>query len=220
MNASLRVCPLSVLAASLAHPFFAANGGEINAAAYGKIPLTFEWRGAEVGGEPFVTHVSGHTLAFAASGAVIEHAGTGSPHQPEAMLRFVGARRDAQPRATGPQAGTANYILGGHPKQSRTGIPLYGKIEYRNLYPGIDLIYYGNQNRLEYDLVVAPGVSWRSIRLAFGGATDVEIDREGNLKVQTGAGWATHGRPIVYQRFGSRRREVFGQYVLRGAQEV
>jgi hypothetical protein len=218
MNSSFRVCPLSVFA-SLAHAFFAGNSAGINAAAYGKMPLTFEWRGPEAGGQPFVTYVSGHPVAFAASGAVIERPGPGR-HQPETMLRFVGASPSVQPQAVGPQAGTANYLVGTRPEQWRTGVALYKSIKYRNLYPGIDLIYYGNQNRLEYDLVVAPGASWRSIRLAFGGARNVEIDREGNLRLQTGAGWVTHGRPVVYQRFGSRRREVSGQYVLRDGLEV
>jgi hypothetical protein len=184
------------------------------------MPLIFERRGAEAGGQPFVAHISGHTIAFAASGAVIERPGRGGSHQREAMLRFAGARPNVQPRAAGPQAATANYIVGLRAEQWRTNIPLYGKIKYRNLYPGIDLIYYGNQNRLEYDLVVTPGASWRSVRVAFGGAKKVEIDREGNLIVRTGSGPVKYGRPVVYQRFQGGRREVFGQYILRGRHEV
>jgi len=136
------------------------------------------------------------------------------------MLRFVGARSNVQPRAAGPRDGTANYLVGLRPEQWRTGVPLYKRIEYRNLYAGIDLIYYGNQNRLEYDLVVAPSASWRSIRLAFGGAKNIEIDREGNLRFQTGSGWVTHGRPVVYQKVQGGRREVSARYVLRGGHEV
>jgi len=220
MNATLRFCPLSVFVTSLAHAFFAGNAGGIHAASYGKVPLTFESRGEEPGGQSFVTHVSGRTMAFAASGAVIERPRPGGSRQPQATLRFLGARPNVQPQAAGPQSGTANYIVGLRPEYWRTNIPLYGKIEYRNLYAGIDLIYYGNQNRLEYDLVLAPGASWRSIRLAFGDAKTVEIDTEGNLKVQTSSGWVTHGRPVIYQRFRSGRREVSGRYVLRGGHAV
>src|SRR5580658_1619306 len=220
MNSGFRVCPFPVFAASLAHALFAGNGGGIDVAAYGKMPLTFEWRGAEAGAQSFVTHVSGLTVAFTASGAVIGHPGPGGSHPPEAILRFVGARPNVQPRATGPQAGTANYIMGLRPEHWHTSIPLYGKIKYRNLYPGIDLIYYGNQNRLEYDLVVAPEASWRSIRLAIGGGSNVEIDGEGNLKVQTDSESVTYGRPVVYQRFRSGRRAVLGRYVFRSGEEV
>src|ERR1035438_7983262 len=92
MNSRFWVCPLAVFGGGLGHGLLAGNGGVINAAAYGKTPLTFEWRGAEADGQPFVPHVSGHTMAFAASGAVIERPGPGGPHQPETMLRFVGAR--------------------------------------------------------------------------------------------------------------------------------
>jgi hypothetical protein len=220
MNTSFRFCSLSVFVTGLAPAFFAGNGGGINAAAYGRMPLTFEWRGAETVGQPFVTHVSGHTMAFAPSGAIIERPGPGGSHESEAMLRFVGARPDVQPRAAGPQVGTANYMEGSRPEQWRTSIPRYAKIKYRNLYPGIDLIYYGKQNRLEYDLVVAPDVSWQSIRLAFGGAKNLEVDREGSLRLQAGGAWVTQGRPVVYQSVRSGRSEVFGRYVMRGGHEV
>ena len=217
MNSSLRVCPLAVF---LAHALFAGNGEGINAAAYGKMPLTFEWRGTEAAGQLFVAHVSGHTVAFAASGEVIGRPVPGGFHQPEATLRFMGARPNVQPRAAGPQAGIANYFTGSHPEHWRTGVPLYKAIKYSNLYPGIDLIYYGSQNRLEYDLVVAPDASWRSIRLTFGCARKIEIDGQGNLRLQTGSGWVTHGRPVVYQSVQGIRREIFGQYVYSGGHEV
>jgi hypothetical protein len=214
------VCPLTVLLAGLAYGFSAGAGRGPAQAAYGRMPLTFEWRGAATGRQPFVTRVSGHTMAFAASGAVIERPGPSGADRPEPLLRFVGALPNVQPRAVGAQAGTANYLLGSRPEQWRTGVPLYRKIKYRNLYSGIDLIYYGNQDRLEYDLVVAPGASWRSIRLAFGRARSVEIDAQGDLKVQTGSGWVTHARPVVYQRFQGGRREVYGQYVRKGGREI
>jgi len=216
MNSNFRVSPLSVFLVSLVQACFAGNSGGTQVAAYGKMPLTFEWRAAEAGGPPFVAHISGNTLAFAASGTVIEGSGF---HQSKAILQFVGARAKVQPQAVGSQTATANYLMGRRPEQWRTGVPLYRKIKYRNLYSGIDLIYYGNQNQLEYDLVVAPDASWRSIRLAFGGG-NVEIDRDGNLRVQTGSGWATQGPATIYQRFGSGRREVSGRYLLRSRNEV
>ena len=220
MTSTFRVCPLAVLVVGSVHAFFAGNDGRINVAAYGKTPLTFEWRGAEGGRQPFTAHVSRHTVAFAASGAVMEQTGPRGSDRPEATLRFVGTRPNVQPRAVGPQAGVANYIAGSHPDHWRTSFPLFKAIAYDNLYPGIDLIYYGNQDQLEYDLVVAPGSSWRSIRLAFSGAGKIEIDRTGNLRLQTNSEWITHGRPLVYQRFGTDRREVSGQYVFRSGHQI
>jgi len=219
MNSSFRVCSLAVLVA-LAHASFAGDSRGTNAAAYGQMPLTFEWRGSEASGHTFITRVSRHTVAFTASGAVIERPGQDGSHQPQAALRFVGTRRHVQPQPAGPPAGIANYFTGSHPEQWRIGVPLFKAIKYANLYPGIDLIYYGNQNRLEYDLVVAPGASWRTIRLAFGGAKKIEIDGEGNLRLRRSSGWVTHGRPVVYQSAQSGRREVSGQFVFRGGHEV
>src|SRR5580693_3815241 len=206
MNSPIRLCVLAALLTGLAYADSAGNSGEQTSRAHRTLSLTFEPRGGEDG--QFVTRVSGHRLVLGASGAV------------SGMLRFAGARSKALPRAVGAQAGIANYLFGARPERWRTGVPLYKKIKYRNLYSGIDLIYYGNRNRLEYDLVVAPGASWRSIRLAFDGARNIEIDRQGDLKVQTGSGWVTHGRPVVYQGFQGGRREVYGQYVLKGGREI
>jgi hypothetical protein len=219
MNSTFRFCLLTICLTSLAHALFAGDGRGINAAAYGKLPLTFAWRGPGAAEQPFAANVSGHRLAFAASGEVIERA-LGGSYQSEATLQFVGARANVQPRAAGPQSGTANYFTGSDPEGWRTGVPLFQAIKYANLYPGIDLIYYGNQDRLEYDLVVGPGASWRSIRLAFGGAQKIEIDRQGNLRLQTSSGWVTHGRPAVYQSVQGIRRKVSGQYVFSGGHEV
>ena len=202
MNSLVRACPLAVILASLSYA----------AETYLTQPLTFEWPGTQAGGQPFVAHVAGHSLAFGASGTVYGRS--------ETMLRFAGARLNVQPQAAGPQIGSANYFLGSRPGQWRTGVPLFNRIEYANLYAGVDLIYYGNQNRLEYDLVVAPGAAWRSIRLAFRGARIIAIDGGGDLRIRTGAGWITHGRPVIYQRAGSGRHEISGHYVLRGGNEV
>ena len=114
-------------------------------------------------------------------------------------MRLAGARGNLAPQAVGRQAGSASYLVGS-PDRWRLGAPLFEKIRYSGLYPGIDLIYYGDENRVEYDFVVAPGASWRSIRLEFTGAKAVEIDKSGDLKLQTSLGWLRHRRPRVYQQ--------------------
>jgi len=194
------------------------------ARAYGERPLLFEQHQAADGGmAQFRAHASGRKLLFGASGAISEWglAGAGaSDPQPEITMRLIDARPDVAPRSAEAQAGSANYLAGSHPDQWRIGVPLYGKIIYSAVYPGIDLIYYGNQNQLEYDFVVAPGASWRSIRLAFGGARAVAIDPNGDLKLQTRGGWLRHRRPRVYQQLASGRSEISGHYVLQGSGRV
>lgn len=211
MSSNYRVGLLIFFVGSFAYGFSNGNSQPLNPAAYGKMPLTFEWRGDSVW-QPVVAHVAGRTVAFAASGAVMDSAGL--------MLQFPGSRPAVLPRKDGPQVGIANYFTGSNPDQWRTGVPLFQAIRYSSLYPGVDLVYHGNQNRLEYDLIVAPGASWQSIRLAFGGAEPVEIDSEGNLKVPTESGWVTHARPAVYQITQEGRRAVPARYVLNGAHEA
>jgi hypothetical protein len=211
MNSSLRVCLLAVLLAG------------ILSARYGERPLVFEeQRAADGERAQFSAHASRRKLLFSASGAVSEWGSGGGAYdpQPEMTMRLMDARPDVAPRAIGTQAGSANYLAGSHTDQWRIGVPLYGKIIYPGVYPGIDLIYYGNQNQLEYDFVVAPGASWRSIRLAFSGAQAIAIDANGDLKLQTRGGWVRHRRPRVYQQLASGRSEISGHYVLQGNGQV
>ena len=135
-------------------------------------------------------------------------------------MRLVGARPAVAPLAAAMQAGSANHLVGAHPDHGQSGVPLFPKIKYPDIYPGVDLVYYGDQDRLEYDFVVAPGASWRPIRLVFSGAQAMQIDSRGDLKIQTRWGWLRHRRPQVYQQFPTGRREVSGHYVLRGNYQV
>jgi hypothetical protein len=219
MNSLVRVCLVWVLLAALVS---ASSARESAAGAYRNRPLVFESHRSAVGGMPwFTAHASGRNLLFGASGTVSEWglgAGASDP-QPEITMQLAGARGNVAPQAIGPQAGSANYLVGS-PDRWRLGVPLFGKIRYAGLYPGIDLIYYGDENRVEYDFVVAPGASWRSIRLEFTGAKAVEIDKSGDLQLQTSLGWLRHRRPRVYQQLAAGRREVSGQFVLRAGRQA
>src|ERR1035438_6369353 len=206
MNSLVRVCLVwSLLAALLsAYPLDGA---------YRNRPLVFESHRSAVGGPPwFTAHASGRNLSFGASGMVSEwgSGASASDPQPEITMRLAGARGNVAPQAVGPQAGSANYLVGS-PDRWRLGVPLFETIRYAGLYPGVDLIYYGDQNRIEYDFVVAPGASWRSIRLEFTGAKAVEIDKSGDLQLQTSLGWLRHRRPRVYQQLATGRREEIGR---------
>jgi len=77
--------------------------------------------------------------------------------------------------------GVANYFLGNEPSKWRTGIPTYARVQYPEVYPGISLVYYGNQRQLEYDFQVAPGANPCQIRLRFEGAESLIVDERGEL---------------------------------------
>ncbi len=71
-------------------------------------------------------------------------------------MQLLGASLSSTARGLEPQPGIVNYIVGNDPKKWQSGIPTYGKVSFANVYPGIDLVFYGNQRQLEYDFVIAP----------------------------------------------------------------
>ena len=115
------------------------------------------------------------------------------------------------------QTGVSNYFTGNNPSQWLTNISQYGEVEYQNVYAGIDLVYYGNQQQLEYDFVVAPGANPGSIHLDFKGASSISLDTRGDLVLHTASGDVVQHAPVIYQDIGGVRHTVPGQFVL-GAQ--
>jgi sugar lactone lactonase YvrE len=92
------------------------------------------------------------------------------------------------------------------------GVPNFAKVRVTGVYPGIDLIYYGNQTRLEYDFVVSPGADPQQIRMRFDGITSLHIDTVGNLVLSTTAGELTQERPVIYQMVDGVRRAIPGRF--------
>jgi hypothetical protein len=110
------------------------------------------------------------------------HSGTAKP-KAGAVLRMK--LRNANPAAkvtgTDKLAGTGNYFIGYDPAKWRTNVPTYAKVKYEGIYSGIDLVYYGNQRQLEYDLIVAPGAEPRRIAFDVRGAKRIHRDGQGDL---------------------------------------
>src|SRR5215208_1106254 len=91
------------------------------------------------------------------------------PDTTQAVLRmkFVGGAAEPQVVGLEELRGKSNYFIGSDPEKWRTDVPLYARVQYKSVYPGIDLVYYGNQRELEYDFVVAAGADPAQIRLSF-----------------------------------------------------
>ena len=140
----------------------------------------------------------------------------------ESVLRvqLVGGNR--KPKITGleKQAGQINYYLGNDKRKWQAGIPTYSKVQYSNVYPGVDLIYYGNQQHLEYDFIVAPRADPNSIRLRFTGIRQMCRTERGDLLLDTPAGEIRHHRPVIYQEVNGQRRTVEGRFVQISENEV
>src|SRR5207237_2449814 len=113
-------------------------------------------------------------------------------------MQLVGGNPDAPATGLGELPGRVNYLLGNDPSRWHTDVPTYGRVEYRGVYEGIDLAYYGNQRQLEYDFVVAPGADPGQIALGFSGAERLEIDAGGELVVHAGGGQVRQHQPLIY----------------------
>src|SRR5262249_32860240 len=113
-------------------------------------------------------------------------------------VRLLGANPDPPLVAEDELAARANYFIGNDPTRWRTNVPTYGRVRYRDVYPGIDLVYYGtHQRELEYDFVLAPGADPHAIALAFDGARRLALDGAGNLVVTLAdGGTVVHQAPV------------------------
>ena len=128
-------------------------------------------------------------------------------------MKLVNANQNAAVSGGDKLPGRINYYIGNDPKKWHTNVPTYAQVRYRNVYPGINLAYYGNQGgRLEYDFVVAPGAHPGAIALALegegsaplraAGGRPFESTADGDLVIQIGAGEVRFGKPEVYQERG------------------
>lgn len=201
---------------------------------YANLPLSFEPnRGQTDARVKFLSHAGSRTLWLTTDEAVLAIDGRLQPgpavkktalqenQAAAAVLRmkFVGANTSPAVVGEAQQPGTVNYFVGKR-EQWRTKIPTYARVRYRNLYRGIDLVFYGNNRELEYDLVVSPGSDPEQIKLAIAGAEGIRIDDQGNLVLNTSQGEVIQQKPKIYQRKGTKFTEVSGGYVITGKDEV
>lgn len=187
---------------------------------YGKLPLRFEPNHGQINPEvKFVSRGSGYTLFLTGNNAVMALRGADTQTSSLTMT-LVGA--NASPQISGQElfAGKSNYYVGNDQSKWRTGIPMFGKVRYSEIWPGVDMVWYGNRQDLEYDFIVQPGVDPKQIKLAFEGAESMRLDHEGNLVLKTKAGELIQKAPVIYQDGAQGRESVSGKYRLLAANEV
>jgi hypothetical protein len=202
------------------------------AANYGKLPLSFEAnRGQSDPQVRFLSRGNGYSLFLTDSAAVLslrkpdraspssatKHSGpkpTPSFKTDVVRMEFSGASHDLQVAGDSQLPGTANYFIGRDPTRWRKATPTYARVKYGQIYPGVDLVYYGNQGQLEYDFVVAPNADPKPIRLHFAGASRLKLDPEGNLEVIATNGRIAFQKPVVYQKIDGQRQPVDGRFTL------
>jgi hypothetical protein len=190
----------------------------IHTRSFGTAPLSFEPNQGQTDSRvQFLSRGNGYTLFLTPAEAVLS---LGQQDPRLLRMRLLEANTQAKAEALGPLPGTTNYFVGHDSAQWRTGVPNYGRVQFDDVYPGIDLVYYGNQQTLEYDLVLRAGADPRRIRMKFDGADEIRVDSTGDLVLTAAGHQIRQQRPVVYQSIGGRRHEVAGNYVLRGKDEV
>jgi hypothetical protein len=110
-----------------------------------------------------------------------------------------------------------NYLRGDKPLAWFTNVASYRAVRYENVYPGIDLRYYGDGSTIEYDLIVSPGANPDKIEIEYDGAMSLEITPDGELAIASAWGTVVEERPYLYQEIDGRRRTIAGRFVLRSA---
>ena len=206
---------------------------------YGQLPLSFEANVGQTNKEvKFLARGQGYGLFFTPAGPVLSFSQATDKVDVDATsfsddrlseipsptkravlsLKLNGARPSPQIIGSDVLSSKVNYFTGNDRSKWRTGVRTYSKVQYRGVYPGIDVVYYGNQGQLEYDFVVAPGADPERISLEFDGANAVTLDPSGDLVLQTEGGEIRQQKPIVYQDVNGERLEIDASYELRNDQ--
>ncbi|HET9406602.1 MAG TPA: choice-of-anchor D domain-containing protein [Candidatus Sulfotelmatobacter sp.] len=205
---------------------------------YGRLPLSFEANQGQTAPQvKFLTREPGYTLFLTGDEAVLalQMPSTGRKQltptrasknairrrvhsqSPEAALRMKLVNANAASKVAGKEKtlGQSNYFLGSDRGKWRSNVATYSRVQYEDVYPGIDLVYYGNRSgRLEHDFVVKPGADPSRIALAIDGAVRLSLGRNGDLNIMINGQTVTMQRPVIYQELAGRREMVAGSYRL------
>ena len=181
------------------------------------VPLSFEPnQGQAASTVQFLSRGSGYAL-FLAPGKVVLNLERPLPVPSASVdtlrMTLIGANPQSNAVGLAPQPGVVSYFIGNDPKNWQSGIPTYGQVKYPQVYPGVDLVFYGNQRQLEYDFVVAPGADPSRIAWRIDGAR-ARVDAQGNLLLHSPNGPIAFKKPVLYQMDGDRKTSVEGSFAV------
>jgi uncharacterized repeat protein (TIGR01451 family) len=228
---TLILCAVCLAGATAKSPFAASDPALPEGTQpdlYG-LPLAFEvGRGLAGSDTDFIVRGHGYLLKLDATEAILElHPGRvrGSARDDrhgsvEVGMRLSGGDARAEAVASMPLPGRVHYLRGNDPRKWTTHVPMSRRVRYREVYPGIDVVYYGRQGQLEYDFIVAPGAAPSAIELEFEGVETLGLNEEGDLLLFAGGREVRLLRPVIYQEYDHGRELVAGGYVLEGERRV
>ncbi|MBI1195771.1 MAG: tandem-95 repeat protein [Gammaproteobacteria bacterium] len=183
---------------------------------FAQLPLSFVRNMGQVGREiQYYERADAHATFFAPDAVHFRFSGTSPSDGDELTLRFLGNAPDGRSwTARTRLPGHVNYIIGQDPKKWFYGIPMFKEVVYEQAFPGTDIHFYGNQRRLEYDIVLAPGADPALLRFAYEGAKALSLNGGGDLEIHLGGGTIIQNRPTIFQEIGGVRHAVSGAFVL------
>ena len=182
-------------------------------AAYDPLPLSFQVNKGQTNPRVnFLTQGAGYTAFLTPTSAVMElHQGSGGN---VVTMNLLGANSGSRAVGLDKQTGVSNDFVGKDHSKWHTNIANYGEVAYKGVYRGINLVYHGDQQQLEYDFVVQPGASVGAIRLAFDGVTGKLIDAQGDLALHTSGGDMVEHAPVAYQVVNGVQHAVASRFVI------
>src|SRR5215203_4574327 len=224
---AMSACLLPLL--SLAVPSSGEAAETSAAKVLGRAPLAFEPNLGQSGPEVrYLARGAGYALFLTRDEAVLALM-SGAPDAPKGKgappsslrrsvlrVRPLGSRPAESLEPEQELPGHSHYARLSAPGEALRNVPRYGRIRARGIYPGIDLVYYGSGEQLEYDFVVAPGADPSRIRLGFEGAEGMALDEAGNLRLRLATGELVQHAPVLYQQADGERRPVAGRFTLAG----
>lgn len=189
---------------------------------YSKIPLSFVPNGGQAGKKiKFTSRGSGYSLALAPTTFTLAVVDPSNKNKASVLQEtLLGGNASANLTGIELLPTKTNYLIGSDPRKWKTDVPNYAKVKYSGVYPGIELVFYGNPDRLEYDFTVSPGADPRVIALGFEGITDLRVDQKGDLILRTRAGEIRQSRPVVYQQIDNAKRIVAASYLVKGQNQI
>jgi hypothetical protein len=195
---------------------------------YGNLPVTFEANHGQTDPQVrFVSRGPGYRSFLMSDGIVLSlrakevvatqatNAVAAGPSQRSTLVfRLLGTAPNPTVIGEVQQLGRVNYFVGNDSAKWQRNVPTYAQVRYKNIYPGIDLLYYGNHRQLEYDFAVAAGADPGQIQFEISGASQIHVDTDGTLVLTIGSGEVYFQPPIVYQESNGQRVAVNGGYVV------
>jgi hypothetical protein len=191
------------------------------AGAYSRLPMSFEPSGGQADSRVnYLARGSGYALLLTPSGGILSLRAAGKTSPSKMTIKLVGGNPAAQAEGLEALPGKSNYLLGNDPSKWRTNVANFARVRYSEVYPGVDIVYYGNQRQLEYDLVVHPGADAHAIQLGFDGVQSMRIAPDGDLLLGVAGGEVRQHKPVIYQEADGIRQPVEGRYIRKGSWRI